>query len=318
MVEDRRSSACPILLKRDFVSGRLGKQRNADPRPSINGDSTADDAMRAYFLKKVEDPQYDWKQPINFYGKVVDESNHPVVGATVIFGWVDLSPTTYSTTEAKSDESGLFSLLNRTGKGLSVKINKEGYYFSRGEVARHFEYANPADGLHKPDPNNPVIYHLRKRGLGSDLITSQYGIRTDFPISIPRDGTALTVDLMERKAGSLGQIHISQQKPEHVAWKQATNWFFKMEIPDGGFVEHNDEFPFEAPESYYQAIVEFRFDKDDPTWALDLKKSYYIRFGNPPRYGRLQIETGISQGGVILTYAINPSGSRNLEPKENQ
>jgi hypothetical protein len=62
-------------------------------------------------------------------------------------------------------------------------------------------------------------------------------------------------------------------------------------------------------------VTEWHFTEGDPDWKGYLKKSFYIKFGNPPFYGRLQIETGISYGGATLTYAINPTGSRNLEPK---
>jgi hypothetical protein len=87
-----------------------------------------------------------------------------------------------------------------------------------------------------------------------------------------------------------------------------------MQASDGGFVEENDEFPFEAPESGYQPTVQFDFQKGQPGWTWDLQKDYYIKFGNPPRYGYLHLETSIGSG-IRLTYAINPDGSRNLEPK---
>jgi len=43
-----------------------------------------------------------------------------------------------------------------------------------------------------------------------------------------------------------------------------------MDIPDGGFVEENDEFPFEAPESGYQSIVDFAFQQGQPNWTTDI------------------------------------------------
>ena len=47
--------------------------------------------MRLYVQNLMADPEYEGKQPINFYGKVIDESNQPITGATVIFVWTDLS-----------------------------------------------------------------------------------------------------------------------------------------------------------------------------------------------------------------------------------
>src|SRR5437867_4251098 len=93
--------------------------------------SPVSEGVQLYVQNKMADSQYDWKQPINFYGKVVDESNQPVGGATVNFGWNDLSEQGRSTGQATSDAAGLFSLVNHSGKRLIVAVKKEGYYTSR-------------------------------------------------------------------------------------------------------------------------------------------------------------------------------------------
>ena len=178
-----------------------------------------------------------------------------------------------------------------------------------------FEFANPADGLFTPDANNPVVFHLRKKGSGTDLVTSQYGVKSYFGVTVPLDETPVYVDLFERKTGASGQMKVSQKKPPANEWKEATEWFFRMEIPDGGFVEQNDEFPFEAPENGYESVIEFQFRKGEANWAEGIKKDYYIKFGNPPRYGLLNLKTLIEMEGARFTYAINPDGSRYLEPK---
>lgn len=266
-------------------------------------------------LARLQKDTWEWKMPINFYGKVVDENSNPVADAAASFEWNDLSLAGTSRDTATSDADGYFSLLNRTGKVLSVTVSKNGYYTIPSERLRTFEYAYPPSGAFNPDANNPIIFHLRKKGVGVHLITSQYGMSPDFKVSVPLNGTPVNVDLLQRAISNVGQLEISQAKPDFANWKQANSWSFKMEIPDGGFVEESDEFPFEAPESGYQPVVEFNFQQGQPDWTENLKKNYYIKFGNPPIYGRLHIETGISYGGVILTYAINPDGSRNLEPK---
>jgi hypothetical protein len=45
-------------------------------------------------------------------------------------------------------------------------------------------------------------------------------------------------------------------------------------------------------------------------------KQFYITFGEPKKYGWLRIESNLTQETVFLTYAINPTGSYNLEPME--
>ena len=290
------------------------KNQQTQGQPAAAQRSTVPTPVREYMQKRMGDPQYDWKQPINFYGKVVDDRNQSVADADVHFAWNDLSENGTSSADAKSDDNGLFSLENRIGKRLYVDISKAGYYTSHRERIA-FEYANPADGLFTPDSNHPVVFQLRKKGIGAELITSQYGMAPDFPIHVSRDGTPVKIDLLQRKIGDSGQMQISEIKPPYETWKQATSWSFRMEIPDGGFVEENDEFPFEAPEAGYQPVVEFKFQKGDTNWTEGINKSYYIQFGNPPRYGYFSVKTVISMGGAILSYGINSDGARNLEPK---
>lgn len=283
-------------------------------RSEVSTSPSISEAVKEYVQKVKADPAYDWKQPINFYGRVVDESNEPVSDASAHFVWNDLSAEGTSEADATSDANGIFSLFNRTGKRLLVSVSKEGYYSSGDARNAAFEYANPADGLFTPDPMKPVVFHLRKKGVGIDLVTSKYGVKDYFGVTVPLDGTPVQADLLERKTGQ-GQITVSQIKPEFKNWQQATNWFFRMEISDGGFIEQNDEFPFMAPEDDYQSVVEFNFQKGQPDWIENLQKTFYIKFGNPARYGWLKLDTSIMMEGARFTYAINPDGSRNLEPK---
>jgi hypothetical protein len=306
------------------------------------GQPMSDADLEAHWRKSVAEQtvqkrefEQKWKSqlsaPINFFGKVVDENDQPVAGAIVGFSWNDLppeeetreytgenfTPFAYmhsSKGQTTSDAQGLFSLLDKKGKNLSVAISKTGYYSTGDARLRTFEYGDPLMGIFTPDSSNPVIFHLRKKGPGVDLVTSQFGVSPLLEVKAPRDGTPVQVDMLERKSGQ-GPLTISQSKPPYESWKQASEWAFRMEIPDGGFVEHKDEFPFEAPESGYQPAIQFNFRQGQTNWTITLQKDYYIKFGNPPRYGRLHLETSIQMQGARLTYAINRTGSRNLEPK---
>ena len=90
-----------------------------------------------------------------------------------------------------------------------------------------------------------------------------------------------------------------------------------MKLKDGGFVETDDEFAFNPPESGYLPTVHYRFNQAQTNWTTQLQKSYYIKLGNPPLYGHLQIETGSYQNTVTLWYVINPNGARNLETRQD-
>ncbi len=281
--------------------------RSASVTPQTNTDATT--SLR---LRMRETVLRDFEWPIEFYGKVLDEKGLPIKDVIAHMIWTDTSPAGTSEATAKTDSSGAFSLEGKRGNTLQVWLNKAGYYtMETNSISFHFaEYA------HRPDPNHPVLFRLRKKGEGAELITSQSGFSTKLEVSVPRDGVPVRVNLMERKVNGDGQLEISQVKPEYLQVKDAKAWTFQMALPTGGFVEQNDEFPFDAPETGYQSVLTFHFNRDDAHWSREIKKGYYIVFGRPPRYGWLTVQTAIGWGGVRLEYAINPTGSRNLEPAE--
>jgi hypothetical protein len=253
----------------------------------------------------------EWQVPICFYGKVVDENSNAVPGASVRFHWSELPTEDGSrTATTESDAAGLFSLQGKRGPNLTVWVSKQGYYASHGG-RQGFSYLSGPEKF-SPDPQQPAVFELRRKGQGVKLITSQNGIQPDLTLSVPKDNNPIRVDFFEHKFGASGQLEVSQLKPP---WREATEWSFSMSIPDGGLVEAREEFLVEAPETNYQATVHLHFAKGETNWCTHIKRNYYIVFGQPRHYGRIQVETDLSQQSVFLTYAINPTGSRDLEPE---
>ncbi|HAV62379.1 MAG TPA: hypothetical protein DCY13_08455 [Verrucomicrobiales bacterium] len=180
-----------------------------------------------------------------------------------------------------------------------------------------FRYA-PEDGNFKADPNNPVIFRLRERGPGAELVTSQYGVKRNFDFGLPKDGSPMWIDFFERKIGPAGQMQVSKLTPERIRGgpRDAKEWRFTLSIPDGGFVEVvDDQFPFYPPETGYQPVLDFHYPTDREGWTDTIKRQYYIAFGNPRRYGRIKIDTGM-YWGIRLEYVVNPDGRPYLEPME--
>jgi hypothetical protein len=249
---------------------------------------------------------------IQFYGKIVDDSNYPIQAASVEFVWTHFFPLREESlsTNTSSDQNGLFSISGVVGNRLGVHIGKTGYYYVRSLNSDEFDYSSlPGNTPFAADSNNPVIFHLRKKGSGADLISGFLKVK------IPLDGTPVNVDFLNRNFGTSGPFQVSQVKPSYETWKQAKEWSFKMIIPGGGLIEQHDEFPFEAPETGYQTAISLVFKAEQPDWKAGFKQDYYIVFGSPPLYGRLTVETDVSWGGALIDYAVNPDGSRNLEPK---
>jgi hypothetical protein len=305
------TTSVPTTTSTQLMSNNSAQVVGANPQVSSQQKAAASSLSNA-MQERIDQVQ----RPIIFYGKVVDEKDQPVEGARAELTWTQFYPEGTFTTNLLTDQSGSFSLQNGKGATLSVSIAKTGYYEIKSLNQTSFRYSvvGGAEPFH-PDISNPVVFHLRKKSPGAALITSRHGMSPVMEFSIPGDGSNVHIDFLNRTVGNQGQMELSATKPPKTADRGPKAWSFRMSIPDGGFIEENDEFPLEAPTSGYAPTVEFNFSPDDANWRDAIGKHYYIEFGQPPKYGRIDIGTGIYRG-VQLGYAINPTGSPDLEAAE--
>src|ERR1700733_335656 len=211
----------------------IGEERAGQPSPKLPNGITQSDISNVGYMVYVW-PTIVPPKPINFYGKVVDENGQPVAGASVHFEW-DGTVTNRNaaafrdwpriSVDVTTDNNGLFSLKDKLGTQLDVSVGKAGYYSSRANRGVNlFKYSQMnldvfygGSDYYKPDSNQPVLYYLRKMGLGANtLVTSQYGVRDGLWVTVQRDGAPVSVDLLNRKAGS-GSMEIRQTKPDYPA-----------------------------------------------------------------------------------------------------
>jgi hypothetical protein len=256
----------------------------------------------------------DWRTPIEFYGRVVDENTNPVAGAQVGFGCNDISKTGTSNYETTSDDKGGFSIKGIKGKLLSVNITKEGYYSSKQDNG-YYTYAG--DNINfVPDQSNPIVFHLRKKGVGEPLVL------TDFPVGIGQiaqlhhDGTPVELNLLngtQAPAGS-GQLKLELWRDISDIKKQPFDWKLQLSMFGGGLIPTDDEFAFQAPESGYQPSLVIDMPATNQPWMGEVRSKYYIQLPDG-KYGRIDFYLLPYNGVFTLHSAINPDGSRNLEPK---
>ena len=208
---------------------------------------TKEQAMRAWLARREKDKQADWKIPIHFYGRVVDQDMQPVAGAKISFEWTDLSSTGTSRANSASDQQGNFSLSAVRGKNLGVHVEKEGYYTPNAVRASAFEFADPGERTdYEPDPDHPILFQLRKKQTPAELETRS------LELIAPTDGKAVGIDLSKGVASSAGNLHVQTWKPSPPRpMSPAYDWKIALEIPDGGFIETTEEFAFQAPEGGY-------------------------------------------------------------------
>jgi len=287
--------------------------------PSASAPTTATDftARNEQRLKQMqadrEHAMDDWRTPIAFYGKVVDQTTNAVPNAQVDFGCNDLSKDGTSNYHTNSDGNGLFSITGIAGKLLSVNVTKAGYYSSKQDNA-YFTYAG-ANTNFTPDAQNPVVFYLRKKGLADPMIR----FKKDF--LIPKDGTPVEIDLTSSKMALEGTSVLRVESWTSDQGKRSGeqyDWKCRVSVIGGGIQPYSEEFPFSAPDSGYEASDEIDMTaKPAEEWQTDVTRHYFVRT-QAGKFGRLVLRmlAGGAHFCVIESY-FNPSGSSNLEYDPN-
>jgi hypothetical protein len=311
-----KSQQSELIGENTHVQTNNSPHQNASDVTAVTNEITAQPmlspAERVEQIKKsLEEGKSEWRAPINFYGSVLDESNNPVVGANIHFIWTDLSPTGNSERATTSDGYGLFSLLNTTGKNLIVSVSKSGYYPYQPSGAA-FNYAGENQNF-VPDQGNPVVFRLRKKGEGANLVHLHKG----FPI--PKDGSPVLIDLATGNTTTASESAFKMECWTHdnekkEGWK--FDWKCRISVPGGGLQIYDGGFPFLALEDGYvsEEIIDMPV-ADNPQWAEDVQRKFYIKTADG-HFARMEFRM-IAHGDHFcqIDSFFNPDGSRNLEPK---
>jgi hypothetical protein len=259
------------------------------------------------------EPDFEWKRPIDFYGRVIDERERPVAGARIEAQWSDLSAGGATRTETLSDQDGYFAITGKTGRGITIRVSKLGYDTPKLQRSS-FDYAAFWESnYHEAKAGSAVLFHLRKRNEGAPLLMGE--VRS----TNPANGAPVRFDLLEDgRVSNKGQLEIAAITNAEKYPPKVSDWSAKLSVLAGGLIESKSEFPFEAPEAGYQSSVEFNMRMGAPDWKRTVEKAFYVRFGSPPKYGHIKVRINGSSQIVVVNYSVNPTGSRNLEPSDSQ
>jgi hypothetical protein len=306
----------PSEVGSDSAQSTNKQLASTSSQPSISPDLSVyktDPKWKWWNEQRSSDPDFEWKMPIVFYGKVVDENGKAVPEAKIAFMWTDMSAKGSSTTDTRSNSSGLFELSGVRGKLLQVRATKEGYYSSEDNPLG-FEYAAFFEPhYHQPDSNNPVVFRLRKAGeISEDILVRET------MMSINPNGTPSFIDLQTtRKAnGSNAHIAIRINRSNPNEQKRYT-WSASIEgINKSGLIESTDEFMFEAPQSGYKEKYEYEYAENSQNWKSKMKKNYYVTGNEGKLFGRIEVEfipRYQNTAAISVRFFMNSTGSRNLE-----
>lgn len=302
--------------------------RDAVPRSKISQDLPANTPPRPRLFKSTRyppetpeekamwewwntmmklDPAFEWKTPIEFYGKVVDQFGEQVPGATVDISWTMVNGS--RTTQRVTDSAGLFEFTREKGKHMSVFVSKDGYLPTR-ESKGGYEYAAFHEPqFHVPDKAAPVVFRLQR------LMESEPYY--EFPVygRFPADGTPIRLSLADGKLGAGGEL-LYRVKLEETG-KQEPGYSVVVEATDGiEIAATSEEFPFLAPESDYVSRLEVHQRPGNPDYHNPTVLKLYVKLpGGKYAYVGTTATLWVTNREVALSGGVryNERWSRNLE-----
>ncbi len=261
------------------------------------------------------DPDYEWKRPIEFYGKVVDENNLPVTDALVEIEWIGVDerdgPDGVGHRTQKSGPDGLFTISGIKGKCMTARVSKDGYYTKKTLTNCTYEYGGFWEpNFIEPDRNNPVVYHLVKRPVAE--LTYHIGDRYYLPPPVLEAHLNMLnlPTLSEAPADILVRITRSPILPAN-----SKDEVWKLEIEGRGDTElilSDDEFLIKAPlEGYQPRIVH------DYHGVNDQKITFYVRSKQRGYYAGAILNVtpwhrnrNIDYATINLDAVVNPNNSQ--------
>jgi hypothetical protein len=259
---------------------------------------------------------------IRFYGRVVDQFEHPVEGAEVILGvtqYTDERETWFTRVKelhVGTDSEGAFSILQERGWGLYLEdVRKEGHEFmlSMNRV-RGYTYSGE-EKVFVPDPSAPVVFRLRKKGAETFLLQNA---RAVLRTRVADSGVPVCFDFVEDALRGPGAYPTPgkpfacdlQMNATYSPGKEVWRVVLAPGNGEGGIIVTEDLL-FEAPETGYQPEFTFVADERDPP------KYIYLQSRTPTIYTRWEIKymTATREFFRLTGDAVtNPYGDRNLEP----
>lgn len=283
---------------------------NTAPPPQLSSQASVAAQRKAEMMEN----KLLWRTPIVFFGKVVDESNHPIAGVHVSFGAntadEQLTKEVRNEGATTSDARGIFEISGITGRSFVLELSHPGYYSSSTNPPG-YDYADELrTGNGVPDTEDKaMLFYMHHKGNPVALIDRRGGLHK------PADGTTMDFPLRGKTQGEIiGQLQAQAWKGEpdpqndnHYDWK------VKITVPGGGVMASSNEFGFIAPESGYQQTLEIGMSKDDPNWKPGVNEKLFFKLPNYFARGQADIDL-YHDFYFVMHYFVNPDGSPNLEP----
>jgi len=269
---------------------------------------------RSPWAKKMYSLAEAQKDPVGFYAKIIDQYGHSVEGVKVRVGLGGVYGAT--SIQTTSDAQGRFSVkgVEATSMGAEEML-KSGYEFYLRGVYFLSYVRNGGHNRVWSDytQENPFIYHAWKLGEPALLLhedSKLVRLKPDVTYTVYFDRRKL----VEEGRNEGGDLWITLVRPLNITPQDTIDWSIRMETVDGGLLETDDLFMYEAPESGYQSVWEEHSAQVRASEWINHK--FYIKTRNGASYGRVMVEIapvyGSESSAIDFNYWINQNSSRNL------
>jgi hypothetical protein len=280
----------------------------------------SDPRWKQYEVKRKADPSWEWRTPIEFFGKVVDENNHAVPSADIeicwngtadIYGGDGVGQRTLT-----SNPEGLFSITGVQGKMITVKVSKEGFHRHKESNMSSFEYSGFWEpNFIEPDRDNPIVFRLQKKREAEPTYHLDSRVIMKYP------ALETHIDLLSKpvqKAGPSDLFVRITRSPDAGDYKPF-DWKIEIEGRNGSeLAESEDEFMTLAPaEGYNAGFVREHKALRSSSWP---KMRFYVCNKLRNFYAAVEIEAaafypyeGDPGAALFVKATINPNNSPNLE-----
>jgi hypothetical protein len=324
-IEPTQTTSFNVQSSNSTVSGNTSVvTQSISPKPYATNEMGSNQAVHLKLEEFVQTYNKSHNIPVEFYGQFIDQNGNPIAGVKMnvtirqqyaVSAIERSSITKEIPLETTSAQDGRLAIRGEKGDSLHIdSIQKDGYLLSP-KIEKTYEYVSSIEPFHF-DPQNPVIIKMWKElPVKEQLIIGSHVFGID-------SGNVYTLDLIQGKkfAGeTAGDLRVTITRPTDAKPGNKYAWSVLIEAVNGGLVEapSDDEFMYLAPASGYEPKFEVELNPNDADWKKEINKWFFVRSRDSQVYGRIQVTVYPIynvHSAVELNYAINPNGSRNLQP----
>lgn len=269
--------------------------------------------------------------PIEFYGRAVDQYGEPVAGAEVSGVVLYNTGTKAGEKKAKTttDAQGYFCFADLEGQDLGIGIAKEGYEYRNRNSSFSYSYFEADHKRHIPDPKNPVTFTLWKKQGAEPLV--QY----DRVWRLPVNSGPVEINLATGKMGDrdVDLVVTVSRTPLRMPYGEGGfAWAASIEVVNGGLMRAGRrDYYNQAPVSGYQPRFEYTQAAQSVrdaqegrikwTWIEGISETFFVSSRNEKHFARVTVrirpnvdrKEGDNEALIAAEVWLNPNGSRNLE-----